>query len=214
MANQTFELVSPFLSIYAPSRTFNGGSDLLKGQTNNALVPGELLSFDTTNTNYGVTREIPANLASSAVGDVATQPGFVFFSETGRGDLITGGKVPVLQFGPYEADTQVFARSAAGILQNEAANGNGGAGADLTAANGVGKPVGIAAVRHPTKYASAAPNTADGAAYGNDSGADLIIPGLTVLTPAQIAAGAFVAGHISRITGSGANMKVRVLFGL
>lgn len=212
MANQTFELVSPFLSIYAPSRTFNGGSELLLGQTNNALVPGELLSFDTSNTNYGVTREIPANLASSAAGDVATQPGFVFFSETGRGDLITGGKVPVLQFGPYEADTQVFARSAAGILQNEAANG--GAGADLSAANGVGQPVGIAAVRHPTKYASAAPNTADGGAYAGDSGADLIIPGLSVLTAAQIAAGAFVAGHISRITGSGANMKVRVLFGL
>jgi len=212
MANQTFELVSPFLSIYAPSRTFNGGAALLKGQTNNALVPGELLSFDTSNTNYGVTREIPANLASSTVGDVATQPGFVFFSETGRGDLITGGKVPVLQFGPYEADTQVFARSTAGILQNEAANG--GAGGDLTAANGVGQPVGIAAVRHPSLYATAAPATADGGAYGADSGAELIIPGLTVLTAAQIAAGAFVAGHISRITGTGTNMKVRVLFGL
>ena len=208
MANQTFELVSPFLSIYAPSRTFNGGSELLLGQTNNALVPGELLSFDTTNTNYGVNREIPAKLAGNAADTVATQPGFVFFSETGRGDLITGGKVPVLQFGPYEADTQVFARAVTGVLRNEAA------GADLTAANGVGKPVGIAAVRHPTKFASAAPNTNAGAAYGGDTGLDLLIPGLTVLNATQIAAGAFVAGHISRITGSGANMKVRVLFGL
>lgn len=204
----TFELVSPFLSIYAPSRTFNGDSSLLDGKTTNALVPGELLSFDTSNANYGVTREMPADLAGNAAGDVATQPGFVFFSETGRGDLITGGKVPVLQFGPYEADTQVFARDVNGILQNEIA------GQALSAANGIGKPVGIAAVRHPTLYATAAPNTAAGAAYGGDTGTDLIIPGLTVLNATQIAAGAFVAGYISRITGTGVNMKVRVLFGL
>ena len=52
-------------------------------------------------------------------------------------------------------------------------------------------------MRHPTKYA-------DGVA----------VSGLTVLTANEIVAGAFVAGRISRITGTGANMKVRVLFGI
>jgi hypothetical protein len=183
MATQTFELVSPFLSIYAPSRTYGGSSAHLKGQSNDALVAGELLIM---NSNYGVERPAdPGNFNA----DPSSVPGFVFFSETGRGDLITGGKVPVLQFGPYEADSMVFERSAAGVLLNET-------GADLSSSD-IGKPVGIATVRHPTKYA-------DGVA----------VSGLTVLTANEIAAGAFVAGRISRITGTGANMKVRVLFGI
>lgn len=183
MATQTFELVSPFLSIYAPSRTYGGSSAHLKGQSNDALVAGELLIM---NSNYGVERPADPGNFNAAPSSV---PGFVFFSETGRGDLITGGKVPVLQFGPYEADSMVFERSAAGVLLNENA-------ADLSSSD-IGKPVGIATVRHPTKYA-------DGVA----------VSGLTVLTAAEIAAGAFVAGRISRITGTGANMKVRVLFGI
>lgn len=206
MANQTFELVSPFLSIYAPSRTFNGGSELLKGQTNNALVPGELLSFDTTNANYGVTRQVPTKLSDGTADQAmySLSPAFVFFSETGRGDLITGGKVPVLQFGPYEADTQVFAR-----LQN--GNLVSADGTTALSTSDIGAPVGVMAVRHPTKYATAADTKVAGDAHGDNT---LVIAGLGVLSNAQVKDGAHVVGYISRITGSGANMKVRVLFGL
>ena len=195
MATQTFELVSPFLSIYAPSRTFGGASSLLKGQTENALVTGELLSF---NSNYGVDRVKPGNFNDGGNGDANTVPGFVYFSETGRGDIMTGGKVPVLQFGPYEADTMVFQRKTDGTLL---------AGDDITALSSthIGATVGVVAVRHPTKYANA------NAAANNGS---LIIPGLGVISATQAAAGCFVAGRISRITGTGANMKVRVLFGI
>jgi len=195
MATQTFELVSPFLSIYAPSRTFGGSSSLLKGQTENALVAGEMLSF---NSNYGVDRVKPAAFNDGGNADANTVPGFAYFSETGRGDIITGGKVPVLQFGPYEADTMVFQRNSGGTLLESD---------DLTALSSthIGATVGIVAVRHPTKYANANANAADGT---------LIIPGLGVLTAAQVQHGCFVAGRISRITGTGANMKVRVLFGI
>ena len=101
---------------------------------------------------------------------------------------------------------------AAGILQNEAANG--GAGGDLSAANGVGQPVGIAAVRHPTKYASATPNTAAGAAYAADSGADLIIPVSPYSPPikSQRARLSRVTSHVSQAQER--TWKVRVLFGL
>ena len=195
MATQTFELVSPFLSIYAPSRTFGGSSSLLKGQTENALVTGELLSM---NSNYGVDRVKPADFNNGDTVDANSVPGFVYFSETGRGDILTGGKVPVLQFGPYEADTMVFQRSVGGSLL---------AGDDLTALSSahIGATVGIVAVRHPTKYANAEAANANGS---------LIIPGLGVISPTQAAEGCFVAGRISRITGTGANMKVRVLFGI
>ena len=100
MAKQTFELVSPFLSIYAPSRTWGGASNLLLGQTTNHLVPGEFLSLKS---DYSVER-----------GTSDQVPSFAFFSEPGRGDLVTGGKIPVLQFGPYEADTSVYLRTAQG----------------------------------------------------------------------------------------------------
>lgn len=198
MATQTFELVSPFLSIYAPSRTFGGSSSLLKGQTDNALVTGELLSMDS---NYGVTRVMPANFNNGDVADANSAPGFVYFSETGRGDLVTGGKVPVLQFGPYEADTMVFQRNAAGTLVIDD---------DATAlsSSDIGKTVGIVAVRNPLKYTLNA--EAAGAAH-NDN---YVVPGLGIIDAAQVAGGCFVAGRISRITGTGANMKVRILFGI
>ncbi|MGA1353690.1 MAG: hypothetical protein ACO32I_02745 [Candidatus Limnocylindrus sp.] len=195
MATQTFELVSPFLSIYAPSRTFGGDPSLLKGQTENALIPGELLSFDA---NYGVTRVKPAAFNDGSVGDANDKPGFVFFSETGRGDIVTGGKVPVLQFGPFEADTMVFQRNTAGTLV---------IGDDSTelSTNHIGARVGVVAVRHPLKYSNA------NAANANGS---LIIPGLGILHNDQVAGGAFVVGRIARVLGTGANMKVRVLFGI
>ena len=101
MAKQTFELVSPFLSIYTPSKTWNMDSSLLLGQTANHLVPGEFLEIDSS---YGVSR-------GSGKG---VKPSFAFFSEPGRGDLVTGGKIPILQFGPYEADTCVFLRDGNG----------------------------------------------------------------------------------------------------
>ncbi len=198
MATQTFELVSPFLSIYAPSRTFSGNSSLLKGQTDNALVTGELLSYDA---NYGVTRTLPANFNNGDAADANSVPGFVYFSETGRGDIITGGKVPVLQFGPYEADTMVFQRAANGALL---------AGDDNSAlsTSHIGATVGVVAVRNPIKFAL---NTeAAGAAHNSH----YVVAGLGIIDAAQAAAGCFVAGRISRITGTGANMKVRILFGI
>jgi hypothetical protein len=185
MATQTFELVSPFLSIYAPSRTYGGSPAHLKGQSSDALVPGEMLAF---NSNYGVERKLTDGFNETA--SASSVPAFAFFSETGRGDLITGGKVPVLQFGPYEADTMVFARNNAGILVNE--NDAQLSGDDI------GKPVGVVSVRHPSNY----------------SDDNIKLSGLAILTAAQIAGGAFVVGRISRILGTGANMKVRVLFGL
>lgn len=100
MAKQTFELVSPFLSIYAPSRTWGGDSSLLLGQTANHLLPGEFLSLKD---DYSVER-----------GSDSDVPSFAFFSEPGRGDLVTGGKIPVLQFGPYEADTSIYLRDVNG----------------------------------------------------------------------------------------------------
>lgn len=206
MASSTFELVSPFLSIYTPSRTWNGAPNLLRGQTNNALVAGELLSIDSNN---GVNRVLPSSNAfnNGDAADALSSPAFVYFSETGRGDIVTGGKVPVLQFGPYEADTAVFQRNASGVLV---------AGDDSTALSSshIGKPVGIVAVRHPSKYASAAASVAAGQSFAADSTKDLVIPGLGILSSTQLQAGCFVVGYISAIIGSGTNMKVRILFGL
>lgn len=125
MAKQTFELVSPFLSIYAPSRSWGGDSSLLLGQTTNHLLPGEFLEIQD---DYSVNR-----------GNSSAKPSFVFFSEPGRGDIVTGGKIPVLQFGPYEADTSIYIRNAAT-----------GAPDGFT----VGAAVSVAAVQHPDVPAS------------------------------------------------------------
>lgn len=205
MSIQTFELVSPFLSIYTPSKVWKGDSSLLLGQTTNALTPGEMLRITS---DYGVDRtlsdlayknqndnddnNIPGN--GSIHSDVKL-PGFAFFSETGRGDIVTGGRVPVLQFGPYEADTMIFDRGSDGILINEN-------GATLSTSD-VGKAVGIFAVRNYKDFASS--NT--------DTGA-LMQSGLACLSSAQIASGAFKAGYISRISGVGTKMRVRILFGI
>ena len=126
MAKQTFELVSPFLSVYCPSKTWNGASNLLLGQTTDHLVPGEFLQIDSS---YGVDR-----------GDDSNAPSFAFFSEPGRGDLVTGGKIPILQFGPYEADTSVYFRDA-----------NTGFPTGFS----IGTPVAMAAVQNPAAPASA-----------------------------------------------------------
>ena len=202
MASQTFELVSPFLSIYAPARTI-ADSTLLNGKTTNALVPGELLVLDSS---YQVKRPLDVITKFDAGNDnadeVSRAPGFVFFSETGRGDIVTGGKVPVLQFGPYEADTAVFARSQAGILQTAS---YGGA---LTSSD-IGKAVGIVATRNPNSFASANANGA-----GGDHDDNHIVAGLGVLSAAQLSGNAYRVGYISRIIGAGTSMKVRILFGI
>lgn len=203
MAIQTFELVSPFLSIYTPSKVWKGDSSLLLGQTTNALAPGEMLQItsdygadrlaDLTNAQQGAAgNDTGANGTTLAQSKI---PAFAFFSETGRGDIVTGGRIPLLQFGPYEADTMIFDRGADGILLNEA-------GASLSAAD-VGKPVGVFAVRNYKDFASADVTT----------GA-LMQSGLAVLSYTQIKNGAFKAGYISRISGVGTKMRVRILFGI
>ena len=107
MATQTFELVSPFLSVYAPSKKWDTSkSDLLLGQTSTRLVTGELLEYFGANS---VTRPASGIAANTAL-DGLTQWVAPYFSETGRGDIVTGGNVPVLQFGPFEADTMLFMR--------------------------------------------------------------------------------------------------------
>ena len=130
MASQTFELVSPFMSIYAPARTI-ADSTLLNGKTTNALVPGELLVMDSS---YQVKRplDVVTKFGTDAdnADEVSRAPGFVFFSETGRGDIVTGGKVPVLQFGPYEADTG----KAVGIVATRNPNSFASAGAGVAGA--------------------------------------------------------------------------------
>jgi hypothetical protein len=169
MAKQTFELVSPFLSIYTPSKTWNMDNNLLLGQTINHLVPGEFLEIDSS---YGVAR--------GAVGK-GVKPAFAFFSEPGRGDIVTGGKIPILQFGPYEADTTVFLRDANGEAVGLA----------------VGDAVSITDVQDPA-------NPTAGIAAGN----------LTHRGISTAEAGAFVIGYVSRRTGSGSNMKIRIMCGI
>lgn len=204
MAIQTFELVSPFLSIYTPSKVWKGDSSLLLGQTTNALTPGEMLQITA---DYGADRLADlvdanqnnnADTITAADGTTLAQnkvPAFAFFSETGRGDIVTGGRIPLLQFGPYEADTMIFDRGADGILINEA-------GAALSTAD-IGKPVGVFAVRNYKDFASA-----------NPVQGTLMQSGLAVLSYEQIKNGAFKAGYISRISGVGTKMRVRILFGI
>lgn len=192
MAIQTFELVSPFLSIYAPSKVWKGDNSLLLGQTANALSTGEMLKID--GASYGVLRA-SATENDGLVGSINSAPGFAYFSETGRGDVVTSGRIPVLQFGPYEADTMIFDRAADGSLINENQDG--------LSASDVGKAVGIFGVRHHKDFASADFGTG---AY--------IQSGLGCLSTAQLTGGAFKVGYISRITGTGANMRVRILFGI
>lgn len=176
MATQTFELVSPFVSIYTPSLKWNGASNLLLGQTVNHLLPGEFLIHDS---NYGVNRE-----TAGADTDLSVKPSFVFYSEPGRGDIITGGKLPILQFGPYEADTSIVLRAAGGALDG-----------DLV----VGAAVAVRNVQNPTNFDVAAFPLRGLAAFDHADDANQ---------------GVFKVGYISRIIGTGLKARVRVLVGI
>lgn len=196
MATQTFELVSPFLTIYAPSKKWAGDSSLLLGQTSNRLVTGELLSYVDAN---GVQRPSVvignnATAADNAFGlSVFAAP---YFSETGRGDIVTGGNVPVLQFGPFEADTMLFMRAG-----DDATDGTGNGGGSLAAGPVAGLDVGAAvvaaAVRNPLT--------------GNFNSSDYVI-GIAPAT--KVSNAGAVIGRISRVIGSGASAKIRVMFGV
>ncbi len=188
MATQTFELVSPFMTIYAPSKKFDSAnSSLLLGQTANRLVAGELLELVGNN---GVQR--PAHTIAGGAQTELTKFVAPYFSETGRGDIITIGNVPILQFGPFEADTMVFERL------NENYNGAAGQG---SLANGyagfqIGAPVYAASVRNPL------------------NGATLDASNYVIGVSPNGSAGDFVVGRVSRLIGSGASAKIRVMFGI
>ena len=197
MATQTFELVSPFLTIYAPSKKWDTSkSDLLLGQTANRLVTGELLSYKDANS---VTRPDNAITLGQVLNGL-TKWAAPYFSETGRGDIVTGGNVPVLQFGPFEADTMLFMRKGDDSV---AVNANAGLG---NLANGahdgfaIGDKVYAAAVRNPIT--------------GNLSNTEYVIGIAPASGIANAATGAICVGRVSRISGSGASQKIRVMFGV
>ena len=201
MATQTFELVSPFLTIYAPSKKWAGDSSLLLGQTSNRLVTGELLSYTGAN---GVERvsnnNIDASKLMAASAKIKGTDRWVapYFSETGRGDIVTGGNVPVLQFGPFEADTMLFQRANDVTLNAQGTT----AGSLADAPHGdlkVGARVYAAPVRNPIS--------------GNFSTTDYVV-GIAAASGIDNAGDALAIGRISRIIGSGASAKIRVMFGV
>lgn len=207
MATQTFELVSPFLTIYAPSKKWAGDSSLLLGQTTTRLVTGELLSYTGAN---GVTRDssLSAVIAAAIAGN--TGAGAVdlglstwcapYFSETGRGDIVTGGNVPVLQFGPFEADTMLFMRAGDDDFNNGGAGAKGSLSAAPHAGLTVGAKVYAAAVRNPIT--------------GNFTASDYVI-GIAPASGINNESTALCVGRISRVgIGSGATAKIRVMFGV
>jgi hypothetical protein len=110
-----FEIVGPgFLQCWVPSRVYAGDAAHLTGQSTTRLRPGEFLEL---NVDGKVVRGTPA-----AAGKAGVNPAFPYFSETGRGDIVTGGKVPVI-FGPtYEAETKLVARKADGTVDADANN--------------------------------------------------------------------------------------------
>lgn len=197
MATQTFELVSPFLTIYAPSKKWAGDSSLLLGQTATRLVAGELLSYTGAN---GVERTSTHGIGAAVVSGQLTWCA-PYFSETGRGDIVTGGNVPVLQFGPFEADTMCFTRS--GDQNFAVGEGQGTLGAGpLTGAGGfnVGEKVYAAAVRNPL----------NGSTFNTSN----YIIGVAPAAGINNEADAICVGRVSRIIGSGASAKIRVMFGV
>jgi hypothetical protein len=104
-----FEIVGPgFLQCWVPSRAYVGSQDGgvadLTGQSATRLRPGEFL-------------ELAADgKVDRGTANGGTVPAFPYFSETGRGDIVTGGKVPVI-FGPtYEAETKLVARKTDGTI--------------------------------------------------------------------------------------------------
>ena len=198
MATQTFELVSPFLTIYAPSKKWDTAkSDLLLGQTSTRLVTGELLSYFGANSVTRPTATVQNNTALNGP-TVFVAP---YFSETGRGDIVTGGNVPVLQFGPFEADTMLFMRAGDDTATLAAGAAAGSLSSAPHADLKIGEKVFAAPVRNPIT--------------GNFSATDYVIG----IAPASgIANGATTAvcvGRISRVDiGSGASAKIRVMFGV
>lgn len=107
-----FEIVGPgFLQCWVPSRAYAGDSAELTGQLATRLRPGEFLEL------------VADGKVDRGSADGGTVPAFPYFSETGRGDIVTGGKVPVI-FGPtYEAETKLVARTAAGVMDADNAGG-------------------------------------------------------------------------------------------
>lgn len=198
MATQTFELVSPFLSIYAPSKKWDTSkSDLLLGQTSTRLVTGELLSYFGANSVTRPSIAIGNNL--NALNNALGFAEFVapYFSETGRGDIVTGGNVPVLQFGPFEADTMLFMREG-----DETTDANGEGAGSLAAGPVAGLDVGAAVV------AAAVRNPLNGSTFNSNNYVVGIAPAAKVSNAGQ------VIGRISRVIGSGAKAKIRVMFGV
>jgi hypothetical protein len=197
MATQTFELVSPFLTIYAPSKKWDTSkSDLLLGQTATRLVTGELLSYFGANS---VTR--PDSGLAAATLDAQTSWCAPYFSETGRGDIVTGGNVPVLQFGPFEADTMLFMRKDddhGSITQAGAGQGNLANGPHAGFA--IGEKVFACAVRNPLN--------------GSTFDANNYVIGIAPAAGINNADAAICVGRVSRIIGSGAKAKIRVMFGV
>jgi len=208
MATQTFELVSPFLTIYAPSKKWDTSkSDLLLGQTANRLVTGELLSYFGANS---VTR--PASGITATEVDAQTNWCAPYFSETGRGDIVTGGNVPVLQFGPFEADTMLFARAGDESIAQGEGQGTLGAGPAIKTAQfplgfEVGGKVFACAVRNPL----------NGSTFNVNNYVIGVAPLGSLSAASQTAAenGEILSvGRVSRIIGSGATAKIRVMFGV
>jgi hypothetical protein len=194
MATQTFELVSPFLTIYAPSKKWAGDSSLLLGQTVNRLVTGELLSYTGAN---GVIRTSDHGIGAN---DIAGQTKWCapYFSETGRGDIVTGGSVPVLQFGPFEADTMLFMRAGDDAVVNGEGQGSLAAGAH--AGFDIGVKVYAAAVRNPI----------NGSSFNSSN----FVIGIAPEGGISNASDAICVGRVSRVIGSGASAKIRVMFGV
>lgn len=125
MATPFFEIVGPgFLNMWAPSRKWGGASNLLVGTTATRLRMGEFLETS----GAGVVR---------GAANPSAKPSFVYFSETGRGDLVTGGKVPILMHPMYEADTQLYCRLNTGAVDavNDAAGTAFAEGDALTVTN-------------------------------------------------------------------------------
>lgn len=193
MAIQTFELVSPFLTIYAPSKKWAGSSSLLLGQSANRLVAGELLQLVGAN---GVERPDFSVNVDDGVNVAIDKFVAPYFSETGRGDIVTSGSLPILQFGPFEADTMLFERSSDTTFTD--GEGDGSIDNDPAAGIAIGARVFAMSVRNPLN-----PATFNSSNFVTGIG-----------TSVGAISDAFCVGRVSRITGSGAKAKVRVLFGI
>lgn len=197
MATQTFELVSPFLTIYAPSKVWEGDASLLRGQTANRLVAGELLELSGAR---GVDRPESGILVN---GNIIALNRFVapYFSETGRGDIVTGGAVPILQFGPFEADTMLFQRAGDGSF-----DGDGEGGGSLAAGKDNDIDIGARLFAVPVR------NPLNGATF--NEGNYVFGVGVSSAGGSATIASSFCVGRVSRVIGSGASQKIRVLFGI